>query len=201
MEYKKILSITGLGGLWLALSQRNDGLIAKSLDSGKTQFIPSRLHQFTFLESITIYMSNNDSKELKEVFLNIKKNAIPLIDANKASKDELRAFFTTCEPDHDTEMVHISDIKKIIKWYQTLTDHKLLEETSATAVEAPVAEEAPKKKKEPKEKKVETEEDAAIAEEGKKPVAKKAAPKKKATTETPDGEEPKPVKKARKKAE
>lgn len=200
MEYKKVLSITGLSGLWLAVSQRNDGLIAKSLDSGKTQFIPSRLHQFTFLESITIYMSNNDSKELKEVFLNIKKNAIPLIDANKASKDELRAFFTTCEPDHDTEMVHVSDIKKIIKWYHTLTEHKLLEDTADSEAPAPV-EEAPKKKKETKEKKAEAPAEGGVAEESKKTVAKKAAPKKKATTESPEAEDPKPAKKTRKKSE
>ncbi len=123
MEFNKIANVTGIGGLWFVASQRPDGLICKSLTDGKIQFIPSRKHQFTFLESITMYMQNNDTKPLLEILLNIKNEKIILPDTNKATGEELRNFFAVAEPNHDATLVHVSDIKKLIKWFITLEAH------------------------------------------------------------------------------
>jgi len=125
MEFKKIVAITGMSGLYYAVSQRTDGMIVSSIETGKTNFVASRIHQFTFLDSITMYMLNNESKELSKILLQCKDLKIPIPQVS-ANNDDLRAFFTKVEPEHDQNMVHISDIRKFIKWYAILDAKNLL---------------------------------------------------------------------------
>ncbi|HEY0299264.1 MAG TPA: DUF5606 domain-containing protein, partial [Arachidicoccus sp.] len=55
MEYNKIISVTGLGGLYELVGSKADGAIVRSLDDNTTKFISSRSHQFSHLESIEVY--------------------------------------------------------------------------------------------------------------------------------------------------
>ena len=42
------------------------------------------------------------------------------IDLKKASQDELRAYMGEVLPNFDRDRVHVSDIKKLISWYNLL---------------------------------------------------------------------------------
>ena len=53
------------------------------------------------------------------------ENPVP---SEKASSSELRSYFIEVLPDHDRDRVHISDIKKIIKWYNFLNSRDLLQD-------------------------------------------------------------------------
>lgn len=152
MEYNRIVAVTGLPGLYEILSSKNDGALVRGLEDGATKFVSSRVHNLSHLESIEIYTSG-ENVNLVEVFNAMKgsKEALPDVKDNKA----LRAYFEKVYPEMDFERVYASDMKKMVKWFESLQKHgveiKLTEEQdqSAETEEAapvatePVAEEAP----------------------------------------------------------
>ena len=77
MEYNKLISITGFSGLFELVSSKNDGAIVKSLEDQSTKFVSSRLHQFSHLESIEIY-TTDENVNLVEIFQAIKNASNPL---------------------------------------------------------------------------------------------------------------------------
>jgi hypothetical protein len=46
MEYTKLISVTGLGGLYELVASKTDGAIVRSLDDKSTRFVSSRMHNF-----------------------------------------------------------------------------------------------------------------------------------------------------------
>ncbi len=128
MEYRQIVAVTGMPGLYQLVSTKNDGAFVRSLIDKSIKFVSSRLHQLTPLESIEIY-TYGENVRLHEVLETIKNNDAPvkeLISNKKASNDEWRSYFATVLPNFDQERVYVSDIKKILKWYELLKANDLL---------------------------------------------------------------------------
>ena len=63
-----------------------------------------------------------------------KENGESTSVSHKDSKDTLEEYFFEVLPEYDEDRVYVSDIKKIIKWYNLLQKNELLsyleEETS-----------------------------------------------------------------------
>ncbi len=201
MEYREIVAVTGLGGLYQLLTTKADGAIVRNVADKSTKFISARQHNVTPLESIEVY-TTGDNVRLHEVFQKMQEHEakVPLADAKTASNDAIKSYFKSIFPEFDEERVYVSDMKKMLKWYELLKVNDLLRfeepaEEAEVVEEAPAAEvkeEAPAKKA----KAAKTEEATAEGEE--KP--KKKAAKKKAESEEPAAEgEEKPKKKAAKK--
>jgi len=123
MDYNKIISVTGLSGLYELVASKADGAVVKSLEDNSTKFVSSRVHNFTHLESIEIYTVKENSV-LADVFKAIKESQEKLPDA-KADGTALKSYFEKVYPDLDFERVYASDMKKIIKWYGILTDNNI----------------------------------------------------------------------------
>ena len=203
MEYRQIVSVTGLGGLYQLISTKNDGAILRSLADQSVKFVSARIHQITPLESIEIY-TYNENVRLHEVLEGIKRNdeVYEKLNVAKADSNTLRSFFREALPEFDEDRVYVSDIKKILKWYGILKANDLLnfeayheqenpeadttatENTEATVV---TSEEASEKKKEnaPKKgaKKAVANETADTEKPAKKTGTKKAAKKDTENTE------------------
>jgi hypothetical protein len=147
MEYNKLMAVTGLPGLYELISSRNDGAIVRSLDDNKTQFIASRSHNFSHLESIEVY-TQQDNVNLVEIFMAMEKAAGALPDSKDNSA--VKKYFATVYPDMDFDRVYASDQKKMVKWFESLKKHqveiKLTEEPEEEPVEEIQEPEAPKKK-------------------------------------------------------
>lgn len=199
MEYREIVAVTGLGGLYQLLATKSDGAIVRNLSDKSTKFISARLHNVTPLESIEVY-TTGENVRLHEVFQQMKEKegSIAIIDP-KADNNAVKAYFKSVFPTFDEERVYVSDMKKMVKWYDLLKANDLLNfETAAAeantqeAAAAPEATEEEKPKKAAKTKKAATEE-----ENGEEKPAKKARTKK-AAEPTAEGEE-KPKKTAAKK--
>lgn len=128
MNLKDIVSISGLSGLFKVEAKRNDGMIVSSLETEKTTFIAVRKHVFTPLDSITVYLKNDDTIELIKVFMSMKEqeNEIPVIDS-KSDNIDLQTYFKKILPLYDEEKVYFSDIKKILKWYKALNEKNLID--------------------------------------------------------------------------
>lgn len=99
MELKDIVSISGMSGLFEVVNKRTDGMIVRGLDEQKPQFISSRVHIFTPLDAITIYVGDKDTTELYKVLLDMKKQekSNPVADPN-ADGAALRTWFKKCCP-------------------------------------------------------------------------------------------------------
>lgn len=141
MNLNKLVAVSGRSGIYRMAANRSNGLIIEDLDSGKKIFAPSRKHQFTPLESISIYTDNDeDTVELKQVFRNMLEqfDTNPPVDT-KGGSMAIKNYFETILPEYDRDRVLVSDIKKIIKWFKYLNDRQLLsleeEVVEATAEE------------------------------------------------------------------
>jgi hypothetical protein len=196
MEYREIVAVTGIGGLFQLMATKADGAIVRNLADKTTKFISARLHNVTPLESIEIY-TTGDNVRLHEVFEMMKNSNTPVADPKKTDDKGIKAYFKGIFPEFDEERVYVSDMKKMLKWFELLKANDLLnfemykqQENGEEAAEE-VTEEAPKKAKAPKK----SADEEAAAESAEKP--KKVAKKKKAE-ETAEGEE-KPKKAAAKK--
>ncbi len=132
MDLSEIVAIPGMPGLFKISGRRNDGLIVTSLVDDKTQFVSGRNNLFTTLDNITIY-TNEDTVALKEVLASIKKSKAALPDAKKDA--DLKAWMGKILPEYDKEKVHVSDMKKLAKWYSILNDKNLIEELTAEKAE------------------------------------------------------------------
>lgn len=122
MDYNKVISITGLPGLFELLSSKSDGAVVRSLEDNATKFVSNRQHNFSQLESIEVYTSKENTN-LAEVFVAMKESSESLPDAkdNKA----LKSYFEKVFPDLDFERVYSSDMKKMVKWFQILENSKI----------------------------------------------------------------------------
>ncbi len=117
MEYGKIISVTGLGGLFELVGSKKDGAIVRSLDDKSTKFVASRVHNFSHLESIEVY-TQSDNVNLAEVFQAMEKSSEPLPDERDAAA--VKAYYQTVFPQLDFERVYASDMKKMVKWFSVL---------------------------------------------------------------------------------
>ncbi|RYD59311.1 MAG: hypothetical protein EOP56_00145 [Sphingobacteriales bacterium] len=205
MEYREIVAVTGLGGLYQLLATKSDGAIVRNLSDKSTKFISARLHNVTPLESIEVY-TTGDNVRLHEVFQQMKEKegSISIIDTKKADNNAVKAYFKSVYPTFDEDRVYVSDMKKMVKWYELLKSNDLLnfenlvapqaEEAQDAAPDAETSEEEKPAKKATKAKKAATEEETS----GEEKPAKKVTKAKKAAEPTAEGEE-KPKKTAKKK--
>ncbi|MGN6531556.1 MAG: DUF5606 family protein [Ginsengibacter sp.] len=123
MEYNKLVSVTGLPGLFELLSSKSDGAVVRSLEDNSTKFVSTRQHNFSHLESIEVY-TTKDNTTLAEVFEAMKKSEEKVPDANADAKT-LKAYFEKVYPDLDFERVYTSDMKKMVKWFHIIDKNKI----------------------------------------------------------------------------
>lgn len=163
MEYNKLVAVTALPGLFELISSRKDGAVVRSLDDNKTQFISNRVHNFTQLDSIEIFTAG-ENVNLADLFNAMEKAGGSLPDARDNAA--VKKYFEKVYPDMDFARVYPSDMKKMVKWFESLKHHQIEIKLSEPIEEEPVEE----VKEEPK------------AAKPKKPV--RAAAKKKETKES-----------------
>jgi len=150
MNLEKLVSVSKLPGVFRVVKNKNNGLIVQNLDNGKKRFVSSRNHQFTPLETISIYRDDDETTELKDVFKTIKDKITELPPITSAStSEEAKKYFEQILPSYDRERVYVSDIKKIAKWFTYLNDKGLLEDTGEEEVAEEIVEEATTEADEP----------------------------------------------------
>lgn len=122
MEYRKIISVTGLGGLYELISSKADGAIVRSLDDKSTKFISSRVHNFSQLESIEIF-TTHENVNLVDVLKAMQQSSESL----PAEKDAaaVKKYFEKVFPSMDFERVYASDMKKMVRWFSILQKNNI----------------------------------------------------------------------------
>ncbi len=123
---KNILSVAGKPGLFQLVSQAKSHVIVESLTDGKR----GPVHSYTkisALQDIAIY-TMSDEIPLGDVFIKIYEMEGGKETSVKptSSAAELKDYFEDVLPDYDKDKVYVSDIKKIIRWYNELYSHELV---------------------------------------------------------------------------
>ena len=140
---KTILAITGKPGLFKFVNRGKNMLIVESLDAAKKRQPAYATDKVVALSDISIYTNDDAEVPLASVFENIKKEyegeKVDL-SPKKASQNEIIQFFTKALPNYDTDRVHVSDMRKVLSWYNILVENGITEfedkEENAEAEEA-----------------------------------------------------------------
>ena len=173
MEYNGIVAVTGLPGLYEAVSSKSDGAVVRSLDDQSTKFVSARIHNLSHLESIEVY-TTGENVSLADVFTAIKENKAPLPDVK--SDKAVKQYFETVYPTLDFDRVYPSDMKKMVKWFEVLEKNNVdyAAKPEETTSEEPVAETvAAEEASTPKKGKSKPKATASIEKEDKAPTEEK----------------------------
>ncbi|MEE4116213.1 MAG: DUF5606 domain-containing protein [Marinilabiliaceae bacterium] len=125
MKLKDILSISGEGGLFRFIAQGKNSIIVEHLETKKRSAAHGTA-KVSSLVDIAIF-TEGEEVPLGDVFDRIfeKEEGGEAIN-HKSTPDELKAYFGEVLPDYDRDRVYVSDIRKLISWYNTLQSLKLL---------------------------------------------------------------------------
>ena len=126
MDLEGMINISGKPGLFKVVSNTKNTVIVESLTDGKRGPVHSH-SQANMLEEIGIY-TYDDTKPLAEIFDNIskKENGKQTI-SHKSPESELTNYFRAILSNYDEERVYISDIKKVVQWYNAMQNAGLIE--------------------------------------------------------------------------
>lgn len=127
MGLEKVLAIAGKSGLFKLITQTRGGFIAESLLDKKRISIGIQ-QNVSVLSEIAIYTLTEEVPLVKVLgTIKAKENGAPTSVKAKDSDDKLEEYFFGILPDYDEDRVYVSDIKKVIKWYNLLQEHDMLD--------------------------------------------------------------------------
>lgn len=124
MKFEDIASVAGKGGLFKVLKPSKSGVILESMDEKKSKLVVGADARVSILSEISIYTySDEGSEPLETVMKKIHSefDGDTGLDKNSAP-DELKAFLKHILPEYDEERVYVSDIKKLVSWYNNLSE-------------------------------------------------------------------------------
>ncbi len=114
-----IISISGQPGLFKIIAQSKNGIIVEGLADKKRSNIYASTKVST-LSDISMFTTGDD-KPIEEIMTTIfekeKGGAAP---DNKSDDKVLEKYFGEVLPDYDKERVYVSNIRKLLSWYNAL---------------------------------------------------------------------------------
>lgn len=123
---KDILSISGHSGLFKFVAQSSKSIIVESLETHKKMpvYFSSKV---SALEDIAIY-TEDEEVPLAQIFEKIYKmeNKGKTSVSAKSTNDDIKEYFEDILPAYDKERVYVSDMKKVLNWYNILWEQKML---------------------------------------------------------------------------
>lgn len=124
-----ILAITGKPGLYKLISRAKNSLVVEALDGSHKRLPAFSTDRITSLGDIAMYTDSEDVPLYKvlDSMSKIEGGKKCSVDHRKASAEDLRDYFSDVLPEYDRERVHVSDIKKLIQWYDILVNSGITE--------------------------------------------------------------------------
>ena len=125
MDLKDFAAISGKGGLFKVLKPTRSGIIVETIDEKRKKMVASASNRISILEEISLYTNTAEGAiPLKDVFEKIYEEFKDDTGLSSSSEpEEFMSFIEHLVPDYDREKVYVSDIKKIVTWYNILTKY------------------------------------------------------------------------------
>jgi len=125
MDLSNILSITGKGGLFKLISRTPNSFIVESLEDAHR--FPAFSHDgIATLDNIAIF-TEDEEVSLQSVFQAMFQKANGARVEMPKDNNAIKAYFAEILPNYDRERVYVSNMKKVITWYNILNDQKLID--------------------------------------------------------------------------
>ncbi len=146
MDFNEVAAVSGKGGLFKVVSPTRTGVILEALDGSGRKLLPISRLRFPFYQISHIYTTDEEGAvPLQDVLRKIHvefKGDTGL--TSSSDPDELKSFLKFILPEYDESRVYVSDIKKLVTWYNTMA--KTLPELLEKKEEQEQAEEKPAEK-------------------------------------------------------
>jgi len=175
MVLKEILAISGEPGLFRFIAQGKNAIIIEHLET-KNRSSAFASAKVSSLDEISIFTEKEDVP-LSKVFdlIHEKENGGAALDY-KSDPEKIKTYFGEVLPEYDKDKVYVSDIKKVLHWYNILHALNMLVKEEPEKKEETESE---KKDSEPKKPKPAKKEPAPEVKGEKAPKKSSAKPKKK----------------------
>ncbi len=128
MDFKDIVVISGERILHRMVKPTRNGVILESIDENKNKCVIIMHNKLSFLHEISIYSTCEKGligmyEIMKKINQKFEGQTIGIEKNKNAAK--LKEFMKSILPNYDEERVYISDIKKVINWYEQLRQYAL----------------------------------------------------------------------------
>lgn len=119
IDLSGIISITGQPGLYKIVAQSKNGIIVEGLSDKKRVNVYASTKVST-LSDISMFTTGDD-KPLEEIMTTIheKEKGGPAVD-HKSDDKTIEKYFAEILPEYDKERVYVSNMRKLITWYNAL---------------------------------------------------------------------------------
>ncbi len=122
MTLSEIATVSGKGGLYKVVAPTKSGVILESLDEAKTKLVATTNHRLSLLNEISIYTTTKEGTVgleplLKKIHSEFGNDLG--VDIN-SDASELKSFMKAVLPEYDESRVYVSDIKKLVRWYDAI---------------------------------------------------------------------------------
>ncbi len=116
----------------------------EALSDGKRMNVPATA-RVSSMGEIAIF-TDTDEIPIEKVYQNIYRDTDGKeAPSHKSDENEIRSYFEKILPDYDRDRVHLSDMKKVLQWYNILLSKGMIdleENTEEQKAEEPVAQQA-----------------------------------------------------------
>jgi hypothetical protein len=121
VNWKSLVHIAGKHGLYRVLSTSRSGYFMESLNEpGKRMFFSASTRVAALGDIMLLTKSGETS--LSETYMKMWADgyAPNPIDPHHANEEEIRELFARVVPDYDEARVYLSDMRKMLRWYEWL---------------------------------------------------------------------------------
>ncbi len=140
MDFSDLAAVSGKGTLFRIINPTRTGVILESLDEHKKKMVATMHNKVSVLSEISIYTTDSEgATPLEDVMRKIHAEFDGDTDLDKnSSSEELKSFLKFILPDYDESRVYVSDIKKVVSWYDQIVKQApdLLNQKEETSEEA-----------------------------------------------------------------
>lgn len=122
MEFSDIAAVSGKGTLFKIIQPTRTGVILESMDEHKKKMVATMHNKVSILSEISIYTTDSEgATPLEDVMKKIHQEFNGDTDLDKnSSPEELKSFLKFILPEYDEDRVYVSDIKKVVSWYDQI---------------------------------------------------------------------------------
>jgi hypothetical protein len=125
MNLKDILSISGEPGLFKFVAQGRNAIIVEHLETKKRKTAQGSA-KVSSLEDISIFTEKEDVPLGKIFDLIFEKEKGEQAIDSKSDAGKLKSYFEVVLPEYDKDRVYVSDMKKVVTWYNILQKLSML---------------------------------------------------------------------------
>lgn len=143
LSFEKVVTVSGHSGLFKVVRPTHHGLLVETLDAQKARSVKNmNSHKVSSLSDISIYTTGEeDTVPLSDILQQLYAMFTGVVPEDQYdSPEKLQTVLNSVMPDYDRDRVYVSNIKKIVHWYNILVQHlpELLQpEASSQGEQAP----------------------------------------------------------------